>query len=46
MNFEDIIFEKKERIAYITINRPERYNACTQNTVHELIDAFNLCMDN
>ena len=46
MNFEDIIFEKKERVAYITINRPKSYNACTQNTVHELIDAFNLCMDN
>ncbi len=46
MNFEEIIFEKKEGIARITINRPQRYNACTQKTVHELIEAFNLCMDN
>lgn len=45
MNYEDIIFEKKDKIARITINRPERYNACTQRTVYELIDAFNQCMD-
>ncbi|MFX1412032.1 MAG: enoyl-CoA hydratase-related protein, partial [Promethearchaeota archaeon] len=46
MDYEDIIFEKKDRIARITINRPQRYNACTLQTVHELIDAFNQCMDN
>ncbi|MBY9018968.1 MAG: enoyl-CoA hydratase/isomerase family protein [Candidatus Lokiarchaeota archaeon] len=46
MDYEDIIFEKKDSIARITINRPQRYNACTQQTVHELIDALNRCMDN
>ncbi len=46
MDYEDIIFDKKDGIARITINRPQRYNACTQRTVHELIDAFNRCMDN
>jgi naphthoate synthase len=45
MEYEDIIFEKENGIARITINRPQRYNACTQQTVHELIDAFNRCMD-
>ncbi|MGB5909819.1 MAG: enoyl-CoA hydratase-related protein, partial [Promethearchaeia archaeon] len=45
MSYEDIIYEKKDRIARITINRPQRYNACTQHTIHELIDAFNRCMD-
>lgn len=45
MEYEDIIFEKKDGIARITINRPEKYNSCTQNTVHELIDAFNRCLD-
>ena len=45
MDYEDIIFEKKDGIARITINRPERYNACNQQAVHELIDAFNRCMD-
>ncbi|MFW9824885.1 MAG: enoyl-CoA hydratase-related protein [Candidatus Thorarchaeota archaeon] len=46
MEYEDIIFEKNKRVARITINRPERYNACTQNTVYELIDAFDKCFDN
>ncbi|NHI94220.1 MAG: 1,4-dihydroxy-2-naphthoyl-CoA synthase [Candidatus Lokiarchaeota archaeon] len=45
MTYEDIIFEKKDGIARITINRPEKYNAARQQTVHELIDAFNQCMD-
>ncbi|MBD3227020.1 MAG: 1,4-dihydroxy-2-naphthoyl-CoA synthase [Candidatus Lokiarchaeota archaeon] len=45
MNYDDIIFEKKDNVARITINRPEKYNACSQKTVHELIDAFNRCMD-
>ena len=45
MDYEDIIFEKRDGIGRITINRPQRYNACTQHTVYELIDAFNRCMD-
>ncbi|MCK4781193.1 MAG: 1,4-dihydroxy-2-naphthoyl-CoA synthase, partial [Candidatus Lokiarchaeota archaeon] len=45
MDFEEIIFEKKDRVARITINRPQRYNACNLRAVHELIDAFNLCWD-
>ena len=45
MEYEDIIFEVKERIARITINRPQRYNACTQHTVEELINALNKCFD-
>ncbi|TFG04554.1 MAG: 1,4-dihydroxy-2-naphthoyl-CoA synthase [Promethearchaeota archaeon] len=45
MDYEDILFEVKAGIARITINRPQRYNACTQHTVHELIDAFNRCWD-
>jgi dihydroxynaphthoic acid synthetase len=46
LDYDDIFFEIKDRVARITINRPERYNACTQKTVHELIDAFDKCMDN
>jgi len=40
MPFEDIIYEKKDGIATITINRPEKRNAFRTLTVDELIAAF------
>ena len=46
MDYEDIIFDKKDRIVRITINRPQRYNACTQQTGHKLIDTLKRGMDN
>lgn len=39
-NFEDILYEKKDLVARITINRPQAYNAYTTNTLRELIAAF------
>ena len=38
--YEEIIYEKYNGIAKITINRPEERNAFTPLTVKELIDAF------
>ncbi|SFU83087.1 1,4-dihydroxy-2-naphthoyl-CoA synthase [Alicyclobacillus macrosporangiidus] len=38
--YQDIIYEKAEGIAKITINRPEVHNAFRPETVMELIDAF------
>jgi len=38
--FKDIICEKKEGVAEITINRPHAYNAFTSNTLKELALAF------
>ena len=38
--FQDIIYEKAEGIAKITINRPEVRNAFRPRTVEEMIDAF------
>ncbi len=38
--FEDILYEKAEGIAKITINRPEVRNAFRPQTVHELQRAF------
>ena len=38
--YEQILFQKTEGIARISINRPEVHNAFTPKTVFELIDAF------
>lgn len=38
--FEDIIYEKAEGIAKVTINRPHRRNAFRPETVREMIEAF------
>jgi len=40
MKFENIIYEKKDGVARIAINRPERYNAFDFKTLEELIAAF------
>ena len=42
MEFEDLIYEERDHVAHITINRPEVYNAFRHRTVEELIKAFNL----
>src|SRR5690625_1967791 len=38
--YEEIIYEKYNGIAKVTINRPEKRNAFTPLTVNEMIDAF------
>ena len=40
MSYEDIIYEEKNGVATITINRPEVYNAFRGQTIDEMIDAF------
>lgn len=45
MAYTDILYEVKEGVAVITINRPERRNAFRALTVEELIDAFGRAWD-
>ena len=40
--FEDILYERRGRAAWIIINRPKVYNAFRGRTVEELIKAFQL----
>ena len=40
MTYTDILYEKNDGVAWITINRPEVRNAFRTKTVHELTDAF------
>ena len=40
MPYEDIIFEEKNHVATITLNRPDRYNALRGQTYEELLDAI------
>jgi 2-ketocyclohexanecarboxyl-CoA hydrolase len=41
VQYSDIIYEVRGPAAWITINRPEKYNAFRGATCEELIDAFN-----
>ena len=38
--FADILYEKKEGIARVTLNRPEIYNAYSSDTLREMTEAF------
>lgn len=40
LGLRDVLYEKADMIARITINRPEAYNAYTTSTLRELIRAF------
>src|SRR5258707_6269431 len=40
--FTDVIYEVRDRAAWIIINRPEVYNAFRGQTVEELIQSFQL----
>ncbi|NOZ02166.1 MAG: 1,4-dihydroxy-2-naphthoyl-CoA synthase [Deltaproteobacteria bacterium] len=40
MEFSEILYAKKEGVATVTINRPEKYNACTTVTLFEINQAL------
>ena len=41
MDYETILLEKRENIATLTLNHPERLNAFTERLCEEMLDAFN-----
>src|SRR5689334_8524728 len=43
--YKEILFQKYEGIARISINRPQVHNAFTPLTVQEMIDAMHLCRE-
>ena len=39
-DFKNVLYDKKGRLAYVTINRPDRMNAIDPETSKELLEAF------
>ncbi len=46
MEYKNILFESKNKIAYITINRPKQLNALNAETIIELSNAISLAEEN
>ncbi|MCS6894982.1 MAG: enoyl-CoA hydratase-related protein, partial [Bacteroidia bacterium] len=38
--YETILYETRDSVAYITLNRPDRYNAFNEKMSHELLAAL------
>src|SRR5258707_5647828 len=44
-NYQDILYEVKDQVAWVTINRPRVMNAFREQTLDELIDALKSTRD-
>jgi enoyl-CoA hydratase/carnithine racemase len=42
---QKVLFEKRDQLAYVTINRPERLNACDEETYAALADTWSQIRD-
>jgi enoyl-CoA hydratase len=45
MNFGTVLYETKERVATVTLNRPERYNAINETMPEDIAQAFRYADD-
>jgi len=45
MKFQNVLFEKADRVATITLNRPESYNAMNDGLLKDLAKALEICAD-
>jgi enoyl-CoA hydratase/carnithine racemase len=45
MEFRTLLFEKRESVAYVTVNRPEKLNALNEAVLDELSDCFGALQD-
>ena len=45
MGYEQIIYDVEDRIATITLNRPEKLNAFTGTMGEEIYDAYHAALD-
>ena len=41
MDFGDVIYESKDRVATITLNRPKKLNAISETMPEDIAAAFN-----
>lgn len=41
MTYHYVVFEQRDAIAYIELNRPQKLNSLSEQVVHELLDVFN-----
>ena len=46
MEFKNLLFETKNKIAVVTINRPDKLNALNANTLDELRNVFTTIKNN
>ncbi|XP_055348431.1 enoyl-CoA delta isomerase 2-like [Paramacrobiotus metropolitanus] len=44
--FKELIYEEKDKVTYITMNRPNKMNAITSNMYFEFVDALEMAANN